>query len=320
MEYRTLGKSDVKVSEIILGCWAMGGSGYFGNLADRESIEAVRVSLELDVNTFDTAEIYGNGHSETVLGKALEGTDRDKCVISSKVFKHNMRRHLLIRACERSLRNLKTDYLDIYFLHYPVDDVPIGESMEAMLELRERGLIRAIGLSNFSLEQQKEAMRYGPVDVIQPCYSLLWRYHDKDLLPFCIENGIGVIPYSPLAQGLLTGKYGKSDVFTDGRRRAALFQPENYPRCLEVTEVLKAVSARHGKTPAQGAINWLLMTPGITAPIVGAKNPGQARENIGAVGWRFTDEEYAEIDEASRKFTDTLPRYALFFTDEIIEE
>ena len=116
MEYRTLGKSDVKVSEIILGCWAMGGSGYFGNLADRESIEAVRASLELGVNTFDTAEIYGNGHSETVLGKALEGTDRDKCVISSKVFKIQYETSPLIRACERSLRNLKTDYLDIYFL------------------------------------------------------------------------------------------------------------------------------------------------------------------------------------------------------------
>jgi len=319
MEYRMLGKSGMKVSEIILGCWAMGG-GYFGDAADRDSIEAVRASFELGVNTFDTAEVYGRGHSERVLGKALEGIDRDKYVISSKVFKHNMRHDLLIRACEQSLRNLKTDYLDIYFLHYPVDNVPIGESMEAMLELKERGLIRAIGLSNFSLEQQKEAMKYGPVDVIQPCYSLLWRYHDKDLLPFCIENGVGIVPYSPLAQGLLTGKYKKTDVFTDGRSRAALFQPENYQRCLEVTEAVREVSARHGKTPAQGAINWLLMTPGITAPIVGARNAVQARENIGATGWRFTDEEYAEIDEASRKFTDSLPRYALFFSTETVKE
>lgn len=319
MEYRMLGKSGMKVSEIILGCWAMGG-GYFGDAADRDSIEAVRASFELGVNTFDTAEVYGRGHSERVLGKALEGIDRDKYVISSKVFKHNMRHDLLIRACEQSLRNLKTDYLDIYFLHYPVDNVPIGESMEAMLELKERGLIRAIGLSNFSLEQQKEAMKYGPVDVIQPCYSLLWRYHDKDLLPFCIENGVGIVPYSPLAQGLLTGKYKKMDVFTDGRSRAALFQPENYQRCLEVTEAVREVSARHGKTPAQGAINWLLMTPGITAPIVGARNAVQARENIGATGWRFTDEEYAEIDEASRKFTDSLPRYALFFSTETVKE
>src|SRR5690554_1560629 len=135
MDYRTLGKSDVKVSEIILGCWAMGG-GYFGDVTDRDSVEAIRASLELGVNTFDTAEVYGNGHSETVLAKALEGTDRDKCVVISKVFKHNMSRDRLIKACERSLRNLNTDYLDVYFLHYPVDDVPIGESMEAMLELK----------------------------------------------------------------------------------------------------------------------------------------------------------------------------------------
>ncbi len=318
MDYKFLGKSSVKVSEIILGCWAMGG-GYFGDVSDRDSIEAIQASIELGVNTFDTAEVYGDGHSETVLGQALKGTDRDSCVVISKVFKPSMKHDLLIKACERSLKHLGMDYLDVYFLHYPVDNVPIGEIMEAMLELKEKGLIRAIGVSNFSLEQLQDAMRYGPIDVIQPCYSLLWRYHDQDLLPFCIENNIGIVPYSTLAQGLLTGKYGKSDVFTDGRRRAALFQPENYSRCLDVTEVLKTVSAKHGRTPAQGAISWLLSTPGITAPIVGAKNATQARENVKATGWKFTDEEYKEIDNASRKFTDTLPNYSLFFNTKISE-
>lgn len=316
MNYKVLGKSNVKVSEIILGCWAMGGD-YFGDIVDRDSIEAIQASRELGVNSFDTAEIYGKGRSELVLGKALKGTDRDSCVIISKVFKPSMKHDLLIQACENSLKRLGTDYLDVYFLHYPVEDVPIGESMEAMLELKEKGKIRAIGLSNFDVEQMKAAIQYGPIDVIQPCYSLLWRYHDKDLLPFCIENDIGIIPYSTLAQGLLTGKFEKSDVFTDGRSRAALFQKENYSRCLDVTEVLQAVSARHGRTAAQGAINWLLDTPGITAPIVGARNAEQARENIKATGWKFTKEEYSEIDKASRKFTDTLPNYSLFFNTNI---
>ena len=148
--------------------------------------------------------------------------------------------------------------------------------------------------------------------MIQPCYSLLWRY-DEELLKFSRENDIAVIPYSTLAQGLLTGKYKKGATFTDGRSRAALFQPENYDRALEVTEVLAGISAKYGKTPAQGAIAWLLQTPGVTAPIVGAKNGKQAAENIQASGWQFSPEDYEAIDRASREFTEGLPHYTLFF-------
>ena len=233
------------------------------------------------------------------------------------MFKPSMAHDKMIKACEDSLERLGTDYLDVYFLHYPVpeEQVSIQERMETMTQLKREGKIRAIGLSNFSLEEMKEAMKYGQVDVIQPCYSLLWRY-DEELLGFSRENNISVIPYSTLAQGLLTGKYKKGAVFTDGRSRAALFQPENYDRCLEVTEVLAQVSEKYGKTPAQGAIAWLLQTPGITAPIVGAKNGKQARENLEASGWKFLPEDYEAIDQASRKFTQSLPNYTLFFNTE----
>lgn len=313
MNYKELGKSGVKVSELILGCWAMGGD-YFGATEDESSLEALRVSYENGVNTFDTAEIYGSGRSERVVGEAARRIGRDKVKIISKVFKPSMDHDKMVKACEDSLSRLGTDYLDVYFLHYPIpeEEVSIQERMETMTELKKAGKIRAIGLSNFFLEEMKAAMEYGQVDVIQPCYSLLWRY-DEELLKFSLENDIAVIPYSTLAQGLLTGKYQKGATFTDGRSRAALFQPENYDRALEVTQVLKEISAKYGKTPAQGAIAWLLQAPGITAPIVGAKNGKQAAENIQASGWQFSEEDYAAIDRASREFTEGLPHYTLFF-------
>lgn len=269
------------------------------------------------IYTFDTAEIYGDGRSERVVGEAARRIGRDKVRIISKVFKPSMSHDKMIKACEDSLQRLGTDYLDVYFLHYPVaeEEVTIQERMETMEELKKAGKIRAIGLSNFSLEEMKAAMRFGQVDVIQPCYSLLWRY-DEALLEFSRKQGISVIPYSTLAQGLLTGKYQKGAVFTDGRARAALFQPENYDRCLEVTDVLSQISAKYGKTPAQGAIAWLLQTPGITAPIVGAKNGRQAQENLKAAGWQFSKEDYDVIDRASRRFMEGLPHYTLFFNTE----
>ena len=320
MEYKKLGKSDVLVSELILGCWAMGGD-YFGATEDKSSLEALEVSYENGVNTFDTAEIYGDGRSERVVGEAARRIGREKVRIISKVFKPSMSHDKMIKACEDSLQRLGTDYLDVYFLHYPVaeEEVTIQERMETMEELKKAGKIRAIGLSNFSLEEMKAAMKFGQVDVIQPCYSLLWRY-DEALLEFSRKQEISVIPYSTLAQGLLTGKYQKGAVFTDGRARAALFQPENYDRCLEVTDVLSQISAKYGKTPAQGAIAWLLQTQGITAPIVGAKNGRQAQENLKAAGWQFSKEDYDVIDRASRRFMEGLPHYTLFFNTETTTE
>ena len=227
----------------------------------------------------------------------------------------------MLRACakrpvsyetlERAVSSIEQSLFSSYDREIP--SVRIGEL--TMEELKKAGKIRAIGLSNFSLEEMKAAMRFGQVDVIQPCYSLLWRY-DEALLEFSRKQEISVIPYSTLAQGLLTGKYQKGAVFTDGRARAALFQPENYDRCLEVTDVLSQISAKYGKTPAQGAIAWLLQTQGITAPIVGAKNGRQAQENLKAAGWQFSKEDYDVIDRASRRFMEGLPHYTLFFNTE----
>ena len=287
------------------------GFGVFQSGGDTK--QAALWALEAGYRHIDTAKAY---HNEDAVGEAIKesGIDRKELFITTKLWNQDMRDHTQRENIEKSLEYLQTDYLDLLLIHWPVAGV-YKESWKIMEEFYKEGKIRAIGLSNFSIEEMKAAMKYGDVDVIQPCYSLLWRY-DEDLVKFSAENNVSVIPYSTLAQGLLTGKYKKDAVFTDGRAKAALFQPENYNRCLEVTDVLSEVSAKYGKTPAQGAIAWLLQTPGITAPIVGAKNGKQAEENIQASGWKFSEEDYEIINAASKKFTDSLPNYTLFFNTE----
>lgn len=317
MEMITLGKSGVEVSRVILGCWAIGGD-YFGAAEDEKSISAIRHSLEIGIQTFDTAELYGSGHSEEVLGRALEGVDREKYALISKAWTSHFESESMRTACQDSLKRLKSDYLDVYFLHYPPNNgVTIEQAMTNIMKLKEEGLIRAIGVSNFSLEQLKEAQQYGQIDVIQPCYSLLWRYIDRDILPYCRDNNIGVIPYSTLAQGLLTGKLTKDTVFDDGRKRAALFQPGIYEQALEVTQALAPIAEKYGKTISQVAINWLLCTPGISAPIVGGSSVRHVEDNAGAAGWTLAPEDYEAINQASRAFTDNMPEFELFFNTNV---
>lgn len=310
MNVKQLGKSKVSVSSLILGTWSMGGD-YFGAADDRDSARVIRTYLENGVNTFDTAEIYGNGRAETVLGQTMAGVAREDYVLISKVFPQHFSQ--MEQSCDESLRRLRTDYLDVYFLHYPPVDMSVGAAMERIMALKERGKIRSVGVSNFSLPQLEEARRYGTVDVIQPCYNLLWRYAEKDLLPYCDREGIGVIPYSTLAQGLLTGHFKADTPITAGRKRAALFQPENYHRCLEVTAVLQEVGAQYGLTAAQICIAWLLANPLLTAPIIGGIDDRHARQNLSAASFRLPQADYERIDQASRAFCETMPEYVLFF-------
>lgn len=323
MKKNKLGNTEIRISEMILGTWLMGDAEYWGASDQLESEKAIHTAWEGGITTFDTAYVYGNGLSEEVLGKAVKGFPREEMTIMSKIWRPDLPKDRVKPACERSLKYLGMDYLDVYFIHYPsITGDPIEETMESLMQLKEEGKIRSIGVSNFSLEQLKEARKYGDIDIIQPCYSLVWRFLDGPEFQYCKENHIGVVPYSPLAQGLLTGKYKSDKVFpkSDGRSSAPLFLHPYFDGALKVADFLKPYAEKYDRTQAQIAIRWLMQTPGITAPIVGGRNASQVAENLKAVNFELTAEDYKEIDDYSKKFTDTLPHFVNFFNATIVED
>ena len=319
MNKTKLAKCDVAVSEIVLGTWVMGDDEYWGHSDELESIKAIQTAYEGGVTTFDTAFAYGNGKSEKLLGKAI--MPREQITVFSKLWRKDMTRDRVIPACEKSLRFLGLDYMDTYFIHYPSDSgVPIGETMEELMRLKEEKKIRSIGVSNFNFVQFKEAQKYGDIDVIQPCYSLVWRFIDGPEFKYYKRNNIAIVPYSPLAQGILTGKYNDKTKFSkeDGRSVAPLFQHPYFDGALKVVDILKQLAEKYKKTPAQVAIRWLIQTTGITAPIVGGRGSKQVAENLKAVGWVLSEKDYDRLDKASREFTETLPNFRNFFDATIL--
>ena len=236
METRTLGQSGVKVSVLGLGTWPMGGE-WWGGTDDAESIRTIHRALELGVTLFDTAEAYAAGHAEEVLGKALVGR-REGAVIADKVAPNHFAPSQIEEAFAASCQRLQTDIIDVYFLHWPNIDLPIGPAMETLERLRGEGRIRAIGVSNFTSEEMRAASEYGTIDVLQPPYNMFWRFIEGDQLPYCQEHGIGVMAYSSLAQGLLTGNLTAETTFPEGDKRptTALFQPGVYERCLAAVD------------------------------------------------------------------------------------
>ena len=223
METRTLGTSDIQITPILMGTWQAGKRMWVG-IEDAETVKAIRAAYEGGITTIDTAEVYGEGHSERIVAEALSDV-RDRVVYASKVFANHLKHDLVIEACDRSLKNLSTDYIDLYQIHWPSGSfgsevVPIEETMRALNKLEEDGKIRAIGVSNFSVAQLKEARQYGQIESVQPPYSLFWRTIEKELQPYCVEQNISIISYSSLAQGFLTGKFGFEHEFTEGDHRA----------------------------------------------------------------------------------------------------
>lgn len=318
MQRKKIGNSDVHVSEIILGCWVMGGENW-GGADDNESIRAIHAALDTGINTLDTAEAYNNGYSETIIGKAIRGRE-NKYVISSKATYLHSKRDALRLACENSLKRIGRDYLDIYFLHWPSysfggESVPLEETMSALAELKQEGKIRTIGLSNFSISEFEEAQKYARVDVYQPPFNILWRRMEAEHLAYCLENNISIIPYSPIAQGLLSGKFSMDSKFTgdDIRPGTPLFQPNNMKHALELIEKLRPIADKYDRTLAQLALRWVMQFPGIAAPIVGARTDRQVRENAGAAGWAIEREDFEQINAWSRGFWIQMPKYNHFF-------
>jgi aryl-alcohol dehydrogenase-like predicted oxidoreductase len=304
---RQLGTTDIRLSPIVMGMWQAGKDMWAG-IDDRETRRAVRAAFDAGINAFDTAEMYGQGHSERMLAAAT-GDIRPQVVYMTKVFSNHLRYEQVIAACHRSLKNLKTDYLDLYQIHWPSGSwgsrsVPIAETLQALNDLKSQGKIRAIGVSNFSRLQLEEAARCGRIDSLQPPYSLFWRQAEHDALPYCAANGITVLAYSPMAQGVLAGRFGDQPIFAPGdhRKDHRLFQPDLYPRVHKAVEELKPIAARRGITLAQLALAWVISHPNVCA-IAGARSAAQAAENAGAAGLILSKAELTALDAISRSVT-----------------
>jgi len=310
MELRMLGTSNIKISPIVMGTW-QAGKDMWADIDDTESTQAIKTAYDAGITTFDTAEVYGNGHSEKIVGNALQSV-RDKVVIASKVFSNHLKYKQVMDACHGSLKNLDTDYIDLYQIHWPPGSfggkkVPLEETMRAMTDLKAQGKIRAIGVSNFSRSQLEDAATYGRIDSLQPPYSLFWRKAETDAMPYCRKNNITLLAYSSMAQGLLTGKFGSDHTFVKGdhRSRNKLFQPENYERVQKALERLRPIAAANHITLGQLALAWVISQPG-TCAIAGARNPEQAVQNAAAANARLSEEDLAAIDDIGKMVTDPL--------------
>ncbi|MCY0999635.1 aldo/keto reductase [Myxococcus sp. MISCRS1] len=316
MRTRKLGSSDLDITPLGFGAWAIGGGGWqfgWGSQDDAKSIEAIRRALDSGINWIDTAAVYGLGHSEEVVARALEGRGQRPYVFTkcgmvwdaqgriSKVLKADSVR----RECEASLRRLKVDAIDLYQFHWPVESLEeIEEGWKAMEALKREGKIRWAGVSNFDAKQLERIRGIAPPTSLQPPYSLIHRDIEKDTLPFCEQHGIGVIAYSPMASGLLTGAMTRERVAAfpqdDWRRKSSDFQEPKLTRNLELVELLRKVGARHERSPAEVAIAWTLRNPVVTGAIVGARSAGQVDGFIQAGDFRLTTDEVREIEDFFR--------------------
>ena len=290
---RQLGKDGPEVSAICFGAWPIGGG--LGAVPEDQGIATVKAAIEVGMTFIDTAEGYQT--SESVLGKALKG-QRDKVFLATKLSGPEHSLEHMNRAVENSLRTLGTEYIDLYQLHSPQPQWPIEDTMAGLLKLRDQGKIRYIGVSNFSAEETLEAMKYGPVHSSQPRYNMIWREAEESVLGCCLENGVGVIPHSVLAKGLLGGKHRPGHRFAadDERTRFNFFQGETFKMIHRVTERLRSWAEDHGRDIVQLAIAWALANPAVTSPIVGAKSPEQVYQNAAAADWSLSAGDLEEID------------------------
>ncbi len=310
MRTRQLGKFDVRLTTLGLGTWAFGGPWQYGWGAqdDDESLRTILAAVEAGVNWIDTAPIYGCGHSESIVGRAVRGMTAKPLIATKCGLLWNEKRQKvncldfdsIIRECEDSLRRLGVETIDLYQMHWPQPDAQIEEAWEAMARLVEQGKVRYLGVSNATVQQIGRLQKVWPVSAVQPPYSMLRRDIEKDLLPYCKQHRIGVVCYSPMQKGLLTGKFTKEFISTlaadDHRRNDPMFNGAAFERYAKIVEALRPVAQRSGKTLSQLAIAWTLRKEEVTAAIVGARKPKQIQETVAAGDWTLNTDDISDIE------------------------
>jgi aryl-alcohol dehydrogenase-like predicted oxidoreductase len=313
MQTVKFGKTGMAITPIGFGAWAIGGGGWaaaWGPQDDDEAVGAIRRAVELGVNWVDTAAVYGLGHSEELVAQALKSVPESerpyvftKCSLvwdGGGDISNVLEKNSVKRECEESLRRLQTDVIDLYQIHWPRPDEYIEEGWEAMAELKDEGKVRHIGVSNFDVSQMERIGEIAPVETLQPPYNMLNRGVEEEILPYCGENDTGVIVYSPMRSGLLTGKMTPERVANlpsdDWRRNAQDFQEPRLSRNLELVELLEEIGADHGLSPGEVAIAWTLRHPAVTAAIVGGRRPDQVDGIIGAAELRLSKDELDRLE------------------------
>lgn len=307
MKYRKMGNSGIDISVIGQGTWEM-GNDFFGEVDEKIAIDAIRASVDAGVNMVDTAAAYGmDGASERVVAKAIKGL-RDKVVLATKLgvlridgeYVRCLNTNIMRREIEDSLRRLETDYIDLYFIHWPDFNNSIDDALELMVKFKEEGKIRAIGVSNFDAALVQKAIDIADISVVQPPMSMLNRVSvENGIIPVCKENGVGVITYGSLGGGILTGKMQKP--VTGGKELRSgfysFYEEPMWSKCQKLLDVLRGIAGDKGTTVAQVSINWVLSQPGVTCSLMGATTPEMAYENASAADWELTADELAYIDK-----------------------
>jgi aryl-alcohol dehydrogenase-like predicted oxidoreductase len=315
MQTRQLGNSDLHITPLGVGAWAMGGAGWlfsWSHQDDDASISAIHAALDAGMNWIDTAAVYGLGHSEEVLAKALEGRANRPYVFTkcARIWDENrqigksLKADSVRRECEASLRRLKVDVIDLYQIHWPEPDEDVEEGWVTLARLKEEGKVRWIGVSNFNLDQLKRAQAIAPITSLQPPYSLIRREVEVDVLPYCAERNIGVIAYSPMGSGLLTGTMTRERIVNlpedDWRRRGPQFQEPLVTRNLKIADKMKEIAARHDRSAGEAAVAWVLRNSVVTGAIVGVRNQQQVAGVIRAMDFRLSEDEIDEIESFVR--------------------
>ncbi len=311
MQTKQLGTTDMSLTRIGFGSWAVGGGKWiagWGAQDDTQSIAAIHKALDLGINWIDTAAVYGLGHSEEVVARALKGRAHKPYVFTKcstvwndqRELSQNLKAESLRREVENSLRRLQTDVIDLYQIHWPSPDPDIEEGWSTLAKFKEEGKVRYIGVSNFSVEQMERAMKVAPISSLQPPYSLIRHRIEQEILPFCQKQSIGVIVYSPMQSGLLTGAITPERVKKfpedDWRKRDQEFQEPRLSRTLQLVDLLREIGKEYGTSPGEVAIAWTLHHPAVTAAIVGARSPDQVERNMGAVDLQLSQEEIERIE------------------------